>query len=1137
MLELIPLPTAEDAGDEVFVLPASFAQRRLWFLERLEPGSPLYNIPVALHLAGELAVGALAGALSEIVRRHEPLRSGLQADGEEPVQVVAPHRERPLPLVDLSNRSAAGAREAARALARAEAARPFDLERGPLFRCLLARLGRREHLLLATFHHAAADGWSLGVFHRELAALYGAFRQGLPSPLPELPIQYADYAGWQRELLASGVRERQLAYWRAQLADAPRVAELPAARPRPPARSHRGVQAARPLPAALGAAAAELARRETATPFLTYLAAWKALLFRTTAREDLVVGTPVAGRSPEETEALIGLFVNTLALRTRVDGRLGFRALLGRVRETALAALAHQELPFEEIVEELAPERSLSHAPLVQVIFGLQDATTHPPELPGLAVRHFPAGHGTAKFDLALSLAEEAGGLMARLDARADVYDEADLERLLAAFETLLEAALAEPDRALEELPLLSAAEERQVVVEWNDTAVALPAEPTIPALFAAQARERADAVALVWDGGSLSYGELEARSNRLARRLAGLGVGPESLVGVALERSPELIVALLAILKAGGAYLPLDPDYPRQRLALMLEDARAGREGLVVVTRGSLAAGLPELPSGCRMVDLDREDLAAESAAPLAVPLTGDHLAYVLYTSGSTGRPKGVAVPHRAVARLVRGADYAELGPEEVFLQLAPVPFDASTLEIWGPLLNGGRLALLAPGRASLEELGAAIARHGVTTLWLTAGLFHQMVEAQLGALLGVRQLLAGGDVLSPAHVARVLGAADGAERVLINGYGPTENTTFTCCHRMASAAEVPASVPIGRPIANTRVYLLDRALQPVPVGVAGELYAAGAGLARGYLHRPELTAERFVPDPFGDGGRLYRTGDLARWRADGAVEFLGRLDAQVKLRGFRVEIGEVEAVLAAHPAVAQAAVALRGEAEDKRLVGYVVPAEGEIAGPELVAALRSELARQLPDYMVPSAWVTLERLPLNANGKVDRAALPEPGPAVGAATADAAPRTPLEELLAQVWEELLAVRGVARSDSFFDLGGHSLLATRVVSRLRELLRVEVPLRALFEEPTLAGLAGRVEALRAEGESAVRAAARAPTARRPPARLLRPGAALVPGPDGGRRDLGPRRLQRAARPRRSRGRSSPPPWRRRWPG
>ncbi len=1072
MLELIPLPAAEDAGDEVFVLPASFAQRRLWFLERLEPGSPLYNIPVALHLAGELAVGALAGALSEIVRRHEPLRSGLEADGEEPVQVVAPHRERPLPLVDLSNRSAAGAREAARALARAEAARPFDLERGPLFRCLLARLGRREHLLLATFHHAAADGWSLGVFHRELAALYGAFRQGLPSPLPELPIQYADYAGWQRELLASGVRERQLAYWRAQLADAPRVAELPAARPRPPARSHRGVQAARPLPAALGAAAAELARREAATPFLTYLAAWKALLFRTTAREDLVVGTPVAGRRPEETEGLIGLFVNTLALRTRVDGRLGFRALLGRVRETALAALAHQELPFEEIVEELAPERSLAHAPLVQVIFGLQDAAAHPPELPGLAVRHFPAGHGTAKFDLALSLAEEAGGLMARLDARADVYDEADLERLLAAFETLLAAALAEPDRVLAELPLLSAAEERQVVVEWNDTAVALPAEPTIPALFAAQARERADAVALVWDGGSLSYGELEARSNRLARRLAGLGVGPESLVGVALERSPELIVALLAILKAGGAYLPLDPDYPRQRLALMLEDARAGREGLVVVTRGSLAAGLPELPPGCRMVDLDREDLAAESAAPLAVPLTGDHLAYVLYTSGSTGRPKGVAVPHRAVARLVRGADYAELGPEEVFLQLAPVPFDASTLEIWGPLLNGGRLALLAPGRASLEELGAAIARHGVTTLWLTAGLFHQMVEAQLGALLGVRQLLAGGDVLSPAHVARVLDAADGAERVLVNGYGPTENTTFTCCHRMTAAAAVPASVPIGRPIANTRVYLLDRALQPVPVGVAGELYAAGAGLARGYLHRPELTAERFVPDPFGDGGRLYRTGDLARWRADGAVEFLGRLDAQVKLRGFRVEIGEVEAVLAAHPAVAQAAVVLRGEAEDKRLVGYVVPAEGEVAGPELVAALRSELARQLPDYMVPSAWVTLERLPLNANGKVDRAALPEPGPAVGAATADTAPRTPLEELLAQAWEELLAVRGVARGDSFFDLGGHSLLATRVVSRLRELLGVEVPLRALFEEPTLAGLAGRVEALRAEGES-----------------------------------------------------------------
>jgi amino acid adenylation domain-containing protein len=1059
--------------------PASFAQERLWFLDRLgETGDwarAAYNVPLALEIEGPLEPAALAAALAGVVARHEVLRATFAAENGRLVQVVAPRRDAPLPLMDLSGLAAADREAEARRLAAAEARRPFDLARGPLLRCALLRLDAAApesggHLLLATFHHAVSDGWSMGVFLREAAALYGA------AVLPPLPLQYADYAVWQRRWLDGPQLAVQLAHWRQRLAGLPEALELPADRPRPAAFDARGGRLRRRLPAGLLADLEALGRRQGTTLFMTLMAGFQALLARWSGSEDFAVGAPVAGRNRVELEGLIGLFVNTLVLRADLAGDPAGTALLARVRESALAAWAHQDLPFEKLVEELAPRRHLARSPLFQVLLVLQNAPYEPPRLPGLAVRPLAPRDGeetAVKFDLALAFAQSGDELALEVEYSRDLFDRATAARLAEHLATLLAGLAAAPERRVWELPLLTSEERRQVVVEWNATTVPLPAAPTIPALFARQARDRAAAPALVWDGGSLSYGELDARSNRLARRLARLGVGPESLVGVALERSPELIVALLAILKAGGAYLPLDPEYPRQRLALMLDDALAEQERVVVVTRGSLAAGLPELPPSCALLDLDREDLSGESAAPLALPLTGEHLAYVLYTSGSTGTPKGVAVPHRSVVRLVHGADFAALGADEVFLQMAPVPFDASTLEIWGPLLNGGRLALLAPGPASLEELGASIARHGVTTLWLTAGLFHQMVERQLPALLGVRQLLAGGDVLSPAHVARVLGAAGGGGRVLINGYGPTENTTFTCCHRMAAGTAVGTSVPIGRPIANTRVYLLDREMQPVPVGVPGELYAGGIGLARGYLHRPELTAERFVPDPFGAGGRLYRTGDLARWRPDGAVEFLGRLDGQVKLRGFRVEIGEVEAVLAAHPAVAQAAVAVRAGAGgdgDKRLVAYVVPAAGA-EGPELAAALRRDLARQLPDYMVPSAWVVLAELPLGPTGKVDRAALPEPEPAAGEGVAGAAPRTPLEELLAQTWEELLGRERVAREDSFFELGGHSLLATRVVSRLRELLGVELPLRALFEEPTVAGLAARVEALRAAGE------------------------------------------------------------------
>jgi amino acid adenylation domain-containing protein len=1046
-------------------LPLSFGQERLWFVQRLDPASAAYNVRVFRRLEGPLDAAALERALGEVVRRHEALRTVFAEVDGSPAQVVAPFGGWALPVQDLSGlgapeRGAVAARRAAE-----EGARPFDLSSGPLFRAALLRLGPEEHVLLLCMHHIVSDGWSTGVLLQELSALYGAYRTGSESPLPELPVQYADYAAWHREHLSGDRLERQLGYWRDRLAGAAEVLELPTDRPRPAVRTHRGSHERIELNGGLPERLRALGRSEGATPFMVLLGAFQALLSRYGGSGDVVVGSPVAGRTRRELEGLIGFFVNTLVLRTDLGGDPGFREVLRRVRETTLGAYDHQDVPFERLVAELRPERGPGHSPLVQVTFALEDAGFSAGGLPGLRVGGIERESGTAKFDLSLSLEATARGLAGGLTYSTDLFEPGTIRRMAGHLRRVLEQVAADADARLGGLELMDEPERRQVLEAWSGTTAELP-RGSVHDLFAEQAALTPDAPAVGSAGRVLTYAELARRSARLAHHLAALGVRPESRVALCMERSPEMVVGMLAVLRAGGAYVPVDAGAPPERVREVLADAGC----VQLLTHAAWTGHLPErLPGGAAPVRLDDAGTDAvlrrlPDTAPSAAS-DPEQLACVVYTSGSTGRPKGVAVPHRAVVRLVRDTDYARFGPTERVAQFSNPAFDAATFEIWGALLGGGTLVVPPAGTHSLEEMGAVLREQGITTLWLTAGLFHRMVDGNLEGLAGLRQLLAGGDVLSPAHVRRVREAFP--ELRLINGYGPTENTTFTCCHTVVEPVGAGATIPIGRPVRGTRVYVVDAHGAAAPAGVAGELHAAGTGVARGYLGDPAQTAEKFAPDPFSGvpGARLYRTGDRVRWLPDGTLEFLGRADQQVKVRGFRIEPGEIEAALESHPRVREAVVVAREDIPgERRLVAYVVPG-GELAGAELRASLRE----RLPEYMVPGAYVVLDRLPLNANGKVDRGALPAPE-AWGEEAPYEAPRTAVEEIVAGIWAEVLGRDRVGVRDDFFELGGHSLLATRVVSRLRRALGTEVPLRALFEASSLEALAGRVEALRRAG-------------------------------------------------------------------
>jgi amino acid adenylation domain-containing protein len=1031
-------------------LPLSCAQQRLWFFDQLEPGNISYNLPSAIRLAGTLNVAALEQGLREIVRRHEVLRTTFVTRGEEPVQVIASAPSLGLRVVDLGGLPE-GEREArAQELAAQEALRPLDLASGPLLRATLLHLGAEEHVLLLTMHHIVSDGWSMGeIFFRELAALYEAFVNGRPSPLPELPIQYADYAVWQRQWLQGEVLGAKLAYWKERLTGAPAL-DLPTDRPRSELTHFRGERQLLQLPSELARKLESLSRKEGVTLFMTLLAGFQVLLSRYTGQEDVCVGTPIANRDQAELEGLIGFFVNTLVLRTDLTGNPSFRELLKRVRAVCLGAYAHQDLPFEKLVEELHPERDLSRSPLFQVLFALQDDPESVVKLPGLTLSPLQAERSiTAKFDLTLGITQATDGLRAVLKYNADLFDSATITQMLGYFQTLLEGIVDHPERPLASLSLFTEAERRQVLVEWNGTAADFPRERCVHDLIAEQARHRPEATALAFPGGKLTYAELDRRANRLARDLEGLGVGPEGRVGLCLERGPELIIGVLAALKAGAAYIPLDPAFPPERLDFLLRDA----EAQVLLTQRHLSARLPASHASVVCLDGDGPALAQEEADRPQRRIHPDNLAYIIYTSGSTGRPKGVLVGHRGLTNLVTAQVRAfDIRPGDRLLQFISPVFDAAQAEIFRTLAGGATLCLanaeaLLPGTPLL----AFLQEQRITCAALPPSALAALPpEAALPAL---RTVVVAGEAC-PAELA----AHWSQGRRLVNAYGPTE---ATICATLAEAWDPSRPPPLGRPLANLQAYVLDRSLRPVPAGIPGELYLGGVGLARGYLHQPALTAEKFLANPFSaePGARLYRTGDRVRWRADGDLEFLGRLDEQVKVRGYRIEPGEVEAVLRQHPSVGQAAVVARSDGSDaSTLVGYVVPREPP--GPS-AQELRHFLQGKLPAYMVPSAFVTLGALPLLANGKLNRKALPAPGPGPsGRDGVSELPRDRLEFQLTQIWEDVLDTHPVGIRDNFFDLGGHSLLAVRLMARVERDFGKKLPLAILFQRGTVEDLA-----------------------------------------------------------------------------
>jgi amino acid adenylation domain-containing protein len=1061
------------------VLPVSYAQQRLWFLHQLEPASPAYNILTPWRLSEPLDLRALVRSLAEIVCRHEVLRTSFTVIDGQPFQVVAPAQAMALPVVDLRALPAAVLQAEASRLATQEARRPFDLARGPLLRATLLRLEGPTLVLWLALHHIVTDGWSTTVLTRELAALYAAFMAGRPSPLVAPPIQYADFALWQREWLRGEALASQMAYWKRQLADLPQLA-LPTDRRRPPLPSFRGRREPVGLGAALGDALKALSQRAGATLFMTLLAAFQTLLCRYSGQTDIAVGSPTANRTRTELEGLIGFFVNTLVLRTDLSGDPSFGTALERSRAVALAAYAHQEVPFEKLVEELQPERDPSRNPLFQVTFqqlqsgagesgGIRAKGAAAPAAGfkggGESSRLFEVDTGTAPFDLAFDLGEGPAGLAGGLEYSTDLFDRDTIVRLAGHFATLLLGIVADPGARLSELPLLTA-EEREQLRAWNGTAAESSPRACVHELVAAQAARAPDAPAVVSAAGTLTYGELDRRANRVARRLRSLGVGPETLVGVCLERSPAWVIGLLGVLKAGGAYVPLDPSHPPDRLAFLLADTRAG----TVVTERRCLPRLPALPGRILCLDDPADDpiLGGESEVPLAGGVAPDHRAYVLYTSGSTGQPKGVEVRHDGLARLVAWhlRTYA-LTPADRAAQVASPAFDASVWETWVCLAAGASLDVLDDEtRASPAGLVAWLAGRGITTCFLPTPLAEAVLDEPWPAQAALRVLLTGGDRLSgKARQARPFR--------LVNHYGPTEATVVATAAEVALPGDADVPPPIGGPVSHTRAYVLDRYGRQAPAGVPGELYLAGGGLARGYLGRPDLTAERFVPDPRSGepGARLYRTGDLVCRRADGNLHFLGRLDGQVKVRGVRIEPAEIEAALSRHPAVRESVVIARGEtAVERSLVAYVVLKEPAPA----LGELRRFLRQQLPDAMVPADWVPLAALPLTGNGKVDRRRLPAPVRA-GPETAFAAPRDGVEELLAGLWSELLGVMNVGSIgpwDDFFAMGGHSLLATRLVSRIRDTFEVELPLRRVFDTPVLRDLAAVIrETRRHSGE------------------------------------------------------------------
>ncbi|MBW4573676.1 MAG: amino acid adenylation domain-containing protein [Aphanothece sp. CMT-3BRIN-NPC111] len=1067
--------TLSDSWGKVANQPAwylSLAQERLWFIEQLEGASAINNISRVLKLEGELDVTALEQAVQNIINRHETLRTTFHSINGKPVQVIQEPPKFQLPLIDLSLLPLCRQSEEVQRQLQLEAQLPFNLASDLMLLMTLFRLSEREHVLLFVMHHIVGDGWSLGIFSRELSQLYAAFLRGASSPLLALPIQFVDFAIWQRQLLQREALQPQLSYWKQQLSGSLPVLNIPTDRPRPPIQTHRGAQYPLILSQPLTIKLKQLSQQSATTLFMTLLAAFKVLLYRYTNQEDIIIGSPIAGRNQPEVEGLIGFFINNLVLRTNLSGNPSFTELLGRVRQTALDAYSHQDVPYAKLVEEIGLARDLSQSPLFQVMFGFQNTPNAVLELPGLALSGYPHGvtkselllssyklafdDSQAKFDLSVLLKEEDGMVEGTIEYNTDLFEQNTIARLVGHFQTLVEGIVTDPDQPISNLPWLTPVEQK-LLVEWNQTQTEYFQHKCIHQLFEEQVERTPDAVAVIFENQQLTYQQLNKKANQLAHYLHNLGIKPEALVGIYVERSLEMVVGLLGILKAGGAYVPLDPAYPKERLQFMLSDTQIK----ILVTQERFLNQIPEPSINLVCLDTDQAIIAQFSEQNLATKVMAENLAYVMYTSGSTGTSKGVSVVHRGVVRLVKNTNYARLSAAEVFLQLAPISFDASTWEIWGCLLNGAKLVVMPPSQPSLAELGAAIKQYQVTTLWLTAGLFHLMVDERLEDLKPLRQLLAGGDVLSVAHVQKFRQNLPGCQ--LINGYGPTENTTFTCCYLINADSQLKNSVSIGRPISNSEVYILDCHLQPVAIGIPGELYIGGSGLARGYFNRPDLTKEKFIPNPFSDepNSRLYKSGDLVRYLPDGNIEFLGRLNNQVKIRGFRIELGEIEATLRQHPDVREAVVVAREDIPgDKRLVAYIVLISPSILVDhyaKLPSELRGLLQTKLPVYMMPSNFVLLDVLPLTPNGKVNLRALP--APEVNSQVQEnklVAPRNDLKVKLTIIWENILGIKPIGVRDNFFELGGHSLLTIRMVAEIEKAFGRKIPITALFQLTTI---------------------------------------------------------------------------------
>jgi amino acid adenylation domain-containing protein len=1038
--------------------PLSFAQQRLWFLGQLEPNSAAYNLTEAIAIVGDLNVEVLQESLDAIVAHHEVLRTNFIASDGDPVQVISEFRSVELKMIDLKDYPPSERSTQVERLLQEEAQCPFNLTSDLMLRACLVVRSPQEHILLLVMHHIATDGWSKGILFEQLTTLYQAFNGGLPNPLPPLPIQYADYAVWQRQRLSGEVLEQQLNYWKQQLVGATPVLELPTDRPRPPVQSYRGAKQSFILPKSLSKALQTLSRQEGVTLFMTLLAAFQTLLYRYSGQEDILVGSPIAGRNREEIEGLIGFFVNTLVLRTDVSGNPSFRELLQKVRSLAMSAYANQELPFEKLVEQLQPERSLSYNPLFQVMFVLQNTPKQTLELPGLSLTRFEVNNFTSTFDLTLSVVETEQGLQGLWEYSTDLFDAARIERMSEHFQILLEAIVTDPQQQVTQLPLLSADERQQLLVEWNNTQADYP-QQCIHQLFEQQVEKTPNAVAVVFQDKQLTYQQLNNRANQLAHYLQTLGVGPDVLVGVCIERSLEMVVGLLGILKAGGAYVPLDPEYPQERLEFMVEDTQTP----VLLTQKKLVNSLPTHQAQVICLDSEWELIVHHSQENPVSEVTVDNLVYIIYTSGSTGKPKGVMIAHRGICNHLywRQATFG-LTEQDKVLQTIPFSFDPSVWQIFWPLSFGGQLVMARPGgHQDPAYLVKVFTEQQITVSGLVPSIIQVLLEQEgIENCQSLRHVTTGGEALAIELGERFLNRLN-LDNILINCYGPTEasiDVSTWICQRGTNYT----IAPIGRPIANVQAYILDKNLQPVPVGHSGELHIGGVGLARGYLNRPELTAEKFIRNPFSSvpEARLYKTGDLARYLSDGNIEFLGRIDHQVKIRGFRIELGEIEATLNQHPTVQQNLVIVREDVPgDKRLVAYLV-IHPEQAAPTS-SELRGFLQGKLPEYMVPKAFVFLDVIPLNPNGKVDRRALSAPDTAdLSGVNSFVAPRTPTEEVLAAIWTQVLGLEQVGIYDNFFELGGHSLLATQVISRVRQTLGLEIPLQFLFETPTIAGLA-----------------------------------------------------------------------------